>query len=238
MITKEEASEIKKDLNTFKSKLNDLHSQISPPHEDNEKATKPVQRETVDKTNMKDNFQIYQSSVKAEKGSFFQAFCKQVNNQIEVDEFFANILNSSDKIQAATHKIVAYKFNSVNTYPMNSNDDGEIGAGEKILDLINSEKLCNVAIIVCRWFGNEFIFHRRFELIIECSKEALNKGNFIDSKPEVQIEESGGVTHTNTDNGSPSENIRHTIILGDSTSAAIGAKTYATPNKKESCPNT
>ena len=58
------------------------------------------------------------------------------------------------------------KYKNGSHYVSYSNDDGEIGASEKIIELINMHKLENISIVVLRWYGNLHLQQRRVDLII------------------------------------------------------------------------
>lgn len=90
-------------------------------------------------------------------------------------------LNKRERFQKAKNKIYAYRVNQVdeNTNNMelyeNYEDDGEEGAGEKLLHLLQKMGVENIFIVVCIWhfrmpgqLGTE-----TYKLIIDRAKDLL-----------------------------------------------------------------
>ncbi len=69
--------------------------------------------------------------------------------------------------------MIAYHYVQDNNSMLWADDDGETGAGETLLNVIHSNKLSNVIILVCRWYGGRHMYARCWQLIMECAAEAL-----------------------------------------------------------------
>ena len=53
------------------------------------------------------------------------------------------------------------------------NDDGEYGAGTRLLKMLREAEADNVIVITTRWFGGKHSGPKRFEIIEKCASEAL-----------------------------------------------------------------
>lgn len=208
-------------------KFNELGAKI-------DKMTTPITAQDAKKDNGTPSDKTFQSSVKHEKGSYFQAFCRSVHTREELDIFVAETISGSRMLEAATHKVVAYKYQQDGKDVTAADDDGELGAGEVLLDLLNGHSIHNIAILVCRWYGNVHLYQRRFELMKHCAVEALTDGNLMPQSIDRITQQEGQETTTPTAEQSASK----TIIFCDSTGATINVNRMI-PNKsaiKVSCP--
>lgn len=76
------------------------------------------------------------------------------------------------------------KLNKHNTYTnieQGFKDNGEKGAGTKLLDLLIKNNIMNVMVIVTRWYGGNPIGSRRFRCINNCAIDSLKKSRKIQS---------------------------------------------------------
>jgi hypothetical protein len=152
---------------------------------------------------------IHQSSIRNEMDSRFQAYCTKVQSQLEVDSFLAKICSITP--EKATHNMIAYKFKDI----IDAEDDGEVGGSERVLDLIIHNKLDNIAIVVCRWYGGTHMGSRRYDLIKECATEALVKAKLISHIPSItDMERSPSQSHPPV----------KTLYLSDSTGALVNVR--------------
>ena len=87
-----------------------------------------------------------------EKKSRFIAFIKYINSQEEAEEIIQQI---KKKYHDARHNCYAYRVLEDDKIIEKNSDDGEPSgtAGLPILQVIKSENLCNVVVIVTRYFG-------------------------------------------------------------------------------------
>lgn len=76
-------------------------------------------------------------------------------------------LKSNRKIATATHNILAYRIhiNSQGVYQQDCDDDGESGAGGRLLHLLQIMNVQNAAVVVTRWFGGILLHADRFKHI-------------------------------------------------------------------------
>ena len=157
---------------------------------------------------------IYASRQYEEKGSRFVAFCAKIeSDKINVQEFKNLVEQKYPHTKSAQHHMFACVCNSV----LSAEDDGEIGAGEKLLNILHQNKISNTILMVCRWFGGIHLNSRRWDLIEKCATEALFRAATItndhdDSPPPHKV---------STFPVADQENIPKTVILCDSTGAQI-----------------
>ena len=57
----------------------------------------------------------------------------------------------------------------------NSCDDGEYGAGRKLLRFLQDNNIVNKIVIVTRWYGGKHMGQRRYECIMKVANEILHK---------------------------------------------------------------
>ena len=86
----------------------------------------------------------------------YQAHSAAISNQNQVP-LVLEYLNKRERFQKAKNKIYAFRVNQIddNTNKMelyeNYEDDGEEGAGEKLLHLLQKMGVENIFIVVCIW---------------------------------------------------------------------------------------
>ena len=103
-----------------------------------------------------------------------------VHSQQEVDDFI-DFINSSKEFADATHNMVVYRYYAPdNSLVEGEDDDGEHGAGTKILFLMQKMKVVNRVAICSRFWGGVLLGPARFKIINEniqeCFKLARDKG--------------------------------------------------------------
>ncbi|KAM9996254.1 hypothetical protein ACTFIY_002436 [Dictyostelium cf. discoideum] len=120
---------------------------------------------------------IYTGQSVTEKKSKFQAHLAIVHSEREV-QLVLNQLLSFKKIYEATHNMYAYRFQlengEINEY---YNDDGEDGAGDKMLFTLSKNQAKEILIICTRWFGGILLGGRRYVHIVNTTKDILNLYN-------------------------------------------------------------
>ncbi|AOA61689.1 hypothetical protein PP7435_CHR1-0205 [Komagataella phaffii CBS 7435] len=66
-----------------------------------------------------------------------------------------------------------------------SHDDGESGAGNRLLGLLELYKCRNVLVVVSRWYGGIPLGPSRFRCISSAAQESLKIGGFITTKTKL-----------------------------------------------------
>ena len=110
-----------------------------------------------------------------DRASTFQAHAIKIKNKKEA-EFYKKCLLSQKKIKKATHNITIYRFINKETEQIveDYNDDGEDGAGYRLLGIVQKMKLVNLFVMVSRWFGGTLLHQDRFKRINDSAKNLLN----------------------------------------------------------------
>jgi putative IMPACT (imprinted ancient) family translation regulator len=79
-------------------------------------------------------------------------------------------LLSNGKIARATHNMLAYRIQGSEGLPgsgilQDCDDDGEAGAGSRMLHLLQILQVMDVAVVVTRWYGGIHLGADRFKHI-------------------------------------------------------------------------
>ena len=109
-----------------------------------------------------------------DRASIFQAHAIKIKNKKEA-EFYKNCLLTQKKIKKATHNITIYRYINKETEQIveDYNDDGEDGAGYRLLGIIQKMKLVNLFVMVSRWYGGTLLHQDRFKRINDSAKNLL-----------------------------------------------------------------
>ena len=111
-----------------------------------------------------------------DRASTFQAHAIKIKNKKEA-EFYKKCLLTQKKIKKATHNITIYRLinKETNQITEDYNDDGEDGAGYRLLGIIQKMKLVNLFVMVSRWYGGTLLHQDRFKRINDSAKNLLNE---------------------------------------------------------------
>jgi len=111
-----------------------------------------------------------------DRASIFQAHAIKIENKKEAD-FYKKCLLTQKKIKKATHNITIYRLFNKDTKQITEdyNDDGEDGAGYRLLGIIQKMKLVNLFVMVSRWYGGTLLHQDRFKRINDSAKNLLNE---------------------------------------------------------------
>ena len=109
-----------------------------------------------------------------DRASTFQAHAIKIKNKKEVD-FYKKCLLSQKKIKKATHNITIYRYINEDTKQIveDYDDDGEDGAGFRVLGVVQKMKLTNLFVMVTRWFGGTLLHQDRFKRINDAAQTLL-----------------------------------------------------------------
>ena len=75
----------------------------------------------------------------------------------------------------ATHNIYAYRIQTDNGFVERYSDDGEYGAGRRLLDLLVKSDVTNHLVCVSRWYGGQHLGPARFDYIMEAAKDVISQ---------------------------------------------------------------
>ena len=121
---------------------------------------------------VKQQITIKHGAVKTVMGSSFQghiAKIEETSNAIPI----LHQLFSNHAVAKASHNMYAYRITHQGKTTENSSDDGEFGAGKKLLDLLRSNDVKNQLVVVTRWYGGQQMGPKRFQCILEAASEVI-----------------------------------------------------------------
>nr|XP_033789742.1 protein IMPACT isoform X2 [Geotrypetes seraphini] len=117
-----------------------------------------------------------------DRRSTFQAHLAPVIHPKQV-KMVLNKLYENKKIASATHNIYAYRIYCEDklAFLQDCEDDGETAAGRRLLHLMQILDVCNVMVIVSRWYGGILLGPDRFKHINNSARNILVEENYINS---------------------------------------------------------
>ena len=116
---------------------------------------------------------IRHGEIHSEVGSSFQGHSTKIEDQSQVIPTM-HLLFSNHAVAKATHNIYAYRIKTATRTIENSCDDGEYGAGKRVLELMRELNITNQMVIVTRWYGGQHMGPRRFNCILNAAKEVIS----------------------------------------------------------------
>ena len=120
----------------------------------------------VEDENRMEDLTIKHTEAIVDKGSVFRGHALKVHNSREVRLAYAKLRLLFPE---SNHIILSY---AVKTYT-GFNDNGEYGAGKRILKILENSKKSNVAVFVTREYGGTHLGPRRFVHIEKVARDAL-----------------------------------------------------------------
>ena len=120
------------------------------------------------------NTHIAHSSQLSEQGSTFQSHAAYLKQGDSVAGVLAS-LYSNRSIAKAEHNMYAYRLKEGDSVKESCSDDGEHGAGNRLLRLLREHNETDIVLICTRWFGGVHIGPKRFEHMTNSANEALQK---------------------------------------------------------------
>jgi hypothetical protein len=110
------------------------------------------------------------------KKSKFIGHISAVNSMEDVRDMLIR-LESDNKITKATHNMFAYRFLENRIVNERNDDDGEQGASQLILFLMQKHQVLNFMVVVSRWYGGINLGPDRFKIIQNIAKQAMELRN-------------------------------------------------------------
>ena len=91
--------------------------------------------------------------------------------------FIRSVFYHKKKIKKATHNIPIYRYLNEDTNQIVEyyDDDGEDGAGFRVLCVVQKMKLINLFVMVTRWYGGILLHQDRFKRINDAAQILLNQ---------------------------------------------------------------
>ncbi|KAG4404340.1 MAG: YigZ family protein [Asgard group archaeon] len=121
------------------------------------------------------------SEVIIDRKSKFQARHVELNNPDDIPEILKAFLKEHKSIsRAASHPhMLAWRVEKDNQIVQGFKDNGEKGAGMRILETLVKHHATNVLVIVTRWYGGNPIGSSRYRHIVNSTLNSLRIGNKI-----------------------------------------------------------
>uniref|UniRef100_A0A7E4VEM3 UPF0029 domain-containing protein n=1 Tax=Panagrellus redivivus TaxID=6233 RepID=A0A7E4VEM3_PANRE len=120
--------------------------------------------------------EIYGTDTLLDRKSVFQAHIARIDSK-EQAMAVLDTLMSNTKIARATHRIYAYRTfvtkDGRNLALHDCEDDGEHGAGAKLLQLLENMDVRDVMVVVTRWYGGIHLGPDRFKHILNKARQVI-----------------------------------------------------------------
>jgi len=118
---------------------------------------------------------IHHGAPVTDRKSKFQAHIAAVHSVEEAEGVMAELLRDK-RIANATHNTSSYRILGPNGVKYeNRDDDGETGAGDKLLYMLDKGNYINIIVIVTRWFGGIMLGADRFKHITGVAQVLLEQ---------------------------------------------------------------
>ncbi|KAI3385019.1 hypothetical protein SNEBB_003193 [Seison nebaliae] len=125
---------------------------------------------------VEDEIKIISDESITDRRSTFQAHFAVVKSVDDVKRMKKKLMENN-KVVGATHNILAYiiEEEGKESLLMDSDNDGETHAGDRMLHMMKLMKVKNCCVIVSRWYGGIKLGADRFKRINDCCKSILLK---------------------------------------------------------------
>jgi len=135
--------------------------------------------------------QIIRGAPLTDRKSKFVAFCARVRSVEQANAVVAN-LKLNKRIAVATHNMVAYRIAPRNGVGLmeGHDEDGEHGAGTKMIFLLRVMKVLDVVVMVTRWYGGIHLGPDRFKHIKNLARDILEEANVEADTPLPDVQDS------------------------------------------------
>lgn len=117
------------------------------------------------------SFQFSQSELITDRKSKFRAYATRTESLGDARAFVRFLETVDRRVGDATHRMLVWK----TTGTCGRDDDGETGAGDRVLFLFDRLKLDNVVVCIVRWYGGIQLGADRFKHITNAARDALTK---------------------------------------------------------------
>jgi putative IMPACT (imprinted ancient) family translation regulator len=126
-----------------------------------------------DGTEPTETFVLFERIIQ-DRGSTYSVSYGLVTGKEDVRTFIQT-LKKNKKYAKATHNSWATRIAKDGTVFEGKNDDGETGAGQVMLRIMQKENIVNCIICVTRWFGGVKLMGDRFRHVQDATKYAVGR---------------------------------------------------------------
>jgi len=110
------------------------------------------------------------------KKSTFIARSISVTSPSNARSALQTLLSNNPSLKAASHNITAFRVSTPSgSIIEDCDDDGESGGGRHLLQLLQSDSIVNVLLVVTRWYGGIFLGPDRWRIMSQVSRDALSQ---------------------------------------------------------------
>ncbi|MCL4166946.1 UNVERIFIED_CONTAM: hypothetical protein GTU68_063755 [Idotea baltica] len=121
----------------------------------------------------KQDFLLFENII-TDRGSKYSVAGGRVKNREDIRAFLKK-LKQNKKYAKATHNTYAARVTKDNQVWDTKSDDGETGAGNVILRVMQKENITDTVIVVTRWFGGIKLMQDRFKHVQDATKYFFKK---------------------------------------------------------------
>lgn len=117
-----------------------------------------------------------------DRKSVFTSFTAKLEHPDQVAGLMQALSVAFPKTQKATHNIFAYRCRikqQREVIAQDWEDDGEHGAGTRLLHLLQIMDVMDVLVVVSRWYGGIQLGPDRFRHINQCARDALEANGYL-----------------------------------------------------------
>ncbi len=111
-----------------------------------------------------------------DRGSKYSASYGLVHGRDDIKSFLKQ-LKTNKRYAKADHNSWAARIAHEGAIYETKSDDGEVGAGQVILRIMQTQDITNCIVVVTRWFGGVKLMGDRFKHLQSATKHALDRIN-------------------------------------------------------------
>jgi hypothetical protein len=127
----------------------------------------------IDTTKQACELKVVRAPPSSLEGSSFQGSKVKVDHPNDVIPAIHAIF-TDHRVARATHNIYAYRIKLGERLVEHYEDDGEYGAGRRLLELLRKEDVMNNLICITRWYGGKHLGPARFDMLVDNAKKIIN----------------------------------------------------------------
>jgi len=135
--------------------------------------TNQIKIDFNDGREVSDDFILFENII-TDRGSRYSVSGGTVHKREDVKKFLTR-LKSNKKYAKATHNTFAVRISADNKIFETKSDDGETGAGNVILRILQKENMINVVVVVTRWFGGIKLQNDRYKHVQDATRYFCKK---------------------------------------------------------------
>jgi Uncharacterized protein family UPF0029 len=126
------------------------------------------------------------SEVLIDRRSRFQGFAARVHTEAEAERWRLQVAGTRS-LRHCSHRMFVHRLRdeTAGRESVRRDDDGESGAGQRMLTLLEQRDAVNVAVMVVRWYGGVSLGPARFRHISTCVARALDQLDQLEKEDHI-----------------------------------------------------